>query len=234
MTRHLVLMSALSLCLAGCGGGGQTFVPAATAERLDDTPTAAVARTDGVAIVADGTRWEYFPADLEQVLTPMYVELRNETGHEIAVRLRDFRIVTDRGEVYQAMPVHAVPDEGPLRTNADLGGPLEPYQRFTFAPHYGPVYGPGVDYYDGAWSEGWGVGPYHAPGSWRPDLPTEPMIRHALPEGVLEPGGEVAGFLYFEKVDDDARRITLNAQLHTPEPTAARVATIDVPFEAQG
>ena len=32
-------------------------------------------------------------------------------------------------------------------------------------------------------------------------LPTGAMVQKALPEGVLEPGGRVTGFLYFEDID---------------------------------
>lgn len=156
------LVAALAVPTAGCVGGGQTFVSAPSADRLQTNPSAAVARDDGVRLVLDDAGWRYF------------------------------------------------------------------------APYYGPVYGPGVRYADRAWADGWGANPYHAPGRWRPDLPTERMIRRALPEGVLEPGGAVAGFLYFDEVDDETRRITFEADLVAPVPDAPSVASFDVRFRARG
>jgi hypothetical protein len=97
------------------------------------------------------------------------------------------------------------------------------------APRYGGGYRRGVRSYGGfgGWGGGWrgyhvygGLrgyygpgalywgGPYwYAPGSWvfywgpryYPMGPSADVLQYALPEGVLEPGGHVNGFLYFQK-----------------------------------
>ena len=45
------------------------------------------------------------------------------------------------------------------------------------------------------------------------DLPTPEMLQHALPEGVVDPGGSVTGFIYFEDVSDDVPRVEFRGQL---------------------
>lgn len=39
----------------------------------------------------------------------------------------------------------------------------------------------------------------------RVDLPSVDMLQKALPEGVLDPGGRITGFVYFEELRDGAR-----------------------------
>jgi hypothetical protein len=36
-------------------------------------------------------------------------------------------------------------------------------------------------------------------GAWPPNLPNDEVLRRALPEGVLQPGGQVSGFLFFKE-----------------------------------
>jgi hypothetical protein len=59
------------------------------------------------------------------------------------------------------------------------------------------------------------------------------MLQHALPEGVLENGGSVSGFLYFQKVDVRESQATFQAGLQeaTPAwPPTRKVAAIAIPF----
>jgi hypothetical protein len=60
------------------------------------------------------------------------------------------------------------------------------------------------------------------------NLPTGDMIQKALPEGVVEPGGRVSGFLYFEDPDDDVGRVTLTHELTTPMGT--KFGQIQIPL----
>jgi hypothetical protein len=67
--------------------------------------------------------------------------------------------------------------------------------RFFIAPYWSPFY-PGYGVWPGAfayspWYYGYGYG------YWSESLPTRDMLDRALPEGVLQPEGRIAGFLYF-------------------------------------
>ena len=39
------------------------------------------------------------------------------------------------------------------------------------------------------------------------------MRERAIPEGVIQPGGQVSGFLYFRRIPQDIERVTLRAEL---------------------
>jgi hypothetical protein len=55
------------------------------------------------------------------------------------------------------------------------------------------------------------------------------MLEMAIPEGVLEPQGRVAGFLYFQRMNDDLKQITLKADLLNAR-TGATFGTLSIPF----
>jgi hypothetical protein len=59
------------------------------------------------------------------------------------------------------------------------------------------------------------------------------MRRRVLPEGVLEPGGRVSGFLYFEKLDGDPQGVRLVTELVNAR-NGRRFATSRIPFRVEG
>jgi hypothetical protein len=65
---------------------------------------------------------------------------------------------------------------------------------------YGPYY-PGLPVWGGPWDYNpWFYDQFY--GTWEPSLPSRDMLEQALPEGVIEPGGSAAGFLYFHRLKD--------------------------------
>jgi hypothetical protein len=88
---------------------------------------------------------------------------------------------------------------------------------YSYGPYAGgPWYGPYAPYY---WSY-----PYEVP------LPTEDMLTRALPEGVLEPGGTLDGFLYFQGVIRRENAVSLQVQLVDAK-TNENIGTLDIPFQ---
>lgn len=90
------------------------------------------------------------------------------------------------------------------------------YHRYVVAPFYHPYYNP---YFAsvGPWTyRRWDPLYYHRyyP-RWSVDLPTQDMIELAIPEGVIQPQGQVSGFLYFPELDaaEQGDHITLTANL---------------------
>jgi hypothetical protein len=63
---------------------------------------------------------------------------------------------------------------------------------------------------------------------WPTQLPSEEMLQRALPEGVLEEGGSVAGYLYFQHIGRESS-VKLEVQL-TNATSSARVGELSVPF----
>ena len=56
------------------------------------------------------------------------------------------------------------------------------------------------------------------------------MIRNAIPEGVLNPGGEVDGYLYFQRVPSMTPSLEFNATLVDAK-THQQFGHIRIPFE---
>lgn len=88
------------------------------------------------------------------------------------------------------------------------------WRGYRVLPGYRPWFGPGFGFYwsdplfwppgYNAWVLGWGSFGY-------PRYPTVPqdVVRLALPEGVLQPGGHVAGYLYFQHAKPGVRNLML-------------------------
>ena len=209
--------------LVGCVAP-QRFLPASDVERSAGDPSAGVASRGGVTLVADAEPWKGDPATLSQVMTPIHVRLLNHSDRDLAVRYQTFVLHSDTGRELRPMP--------PIRGGASkdaraLRAPKPDAHGFHFAPYYRDALGEQVRY----WTGGFAFDPYFYEGhaAWRPRLPTDAMVRRALPEGVLEPGGWVSGFLYFARVDPEARRLTLHVDLDLPQ-GEERIATIEIAF----
>jgi hypothetical protein len=81
------------------------------------------------------------------------------------------------------------------------------------------------------WTGGFAFDPYFYDRyeRWRPSFPTDVMVERAPPEGVLNAGGWVSGFLYFDRVDPEAERLTLHADVDLPRGDE-RITTIELAF----
>jgi hypothetical protein len=58
------------------------------------------------------------------------------------------------------------------------------------------------------------------------------MLRRALPEGTLEDGGALDGFLYFQDVGEREGRVTLEARLVDAR-TGEQFGTLSIPFQVE-
>jgi len=186
----------------------------------------AVESRSGVTVTADGSVWDSSPKNLATELTPVWVTLHNETGRSLRVQYDEFTLRGASGAVYIALAPYAAGTSGarPAFQVQDGGD----FDKFQVAAYLAPSY---------PWLPVW-TGPLpHGPSidsvAWRAGLPTDSMLERALPEGVLENGGSVSGFLYFQKVDARESRATFQAGLQEPTPAwqpIRQVAAIDIPF----
>jgi len=58
------------------------------------------------------------------------------------------------------------------------------------------------------------------------------MLKQALPEGTLAPGGSISGFLYFQGITERERQVTLQARLVDAE-TGEKFGELGIPFEVR-
>jgi hypothetical protein len=231
MNRTIALLTAI-VALAGCAT--TSLRPAPEAATLPGTLDVATDRVDGVTITVDANAWPG-PSSVEEAVQPVLVTVDNDGSSAIRVRYSDFALVGPGGHRHAALPPFRV--EGavasPVLVGAyiAIGAPRFRHRRFYVAPYFGPLY-PGIPVYRRPY---YFYDPFYY-GFYFQYFPTRPhaeMLSHALPEGVIEPGGSVSGFLYFERVDPHVPRVTFRANLVSVGDSAhggAMFGEISIPF----
>lgn len=228
---QLLALTAVLAALAGCAP--MKLRPAPEAQRVPRAPFAAVAESADVHMVVEPESWRGHPDGLDRKLTPIKVTIENRGSRPLRICYEDFIIETGQGTRHTPLP--PVDIRGQVTELADH--PVY-VPRYTVVPRFGhrgfyvvPWYGP---YYPGLrpWRTPW---PYsrtyydtYYP-RWTVKLPTADMIERAIPEGVIEPGGSVTGFLYFPALEKDLERIAFKAHFSTPSEREP-VADLTVPF----
>lgn len=155
----------------------------------------------GVKVTAAADMWQGWPRDLTRVV-PRLVTIENTGSSPIRVRYREFRLVPPEGMTRMALPPFQIQGTETVGTTGVVPGPY-PYaiDRFWIAPHLAPYY-PYLSPFAGPFAyDPWFYSTYY-PAFREVPLPTAQMVGKALPEGVLEAGGRIQGFLYFEDGDD--------------------------------
>jgi hypothetical protein len=153
----------------------------------------------GLTVVLTSGVWEGKPATLPQEWTVLHVLVANLGTQPVLLAPGDFELRDERGFSYELL------DAGAVFELADPDAPVEKYGR-TYHRGYDP--GGPVEFE-----------PIDAPG----DVPA-----HALPWGVLEPGTQMRGFLYFEPVEASANSSVLT--WHALRPDHARVVDLRFPL----
>jgi hypothetical protein len=217
----LVALGLGATVLAGCARD-RALVPAPTALVVAGEPRRAVERQGGVQVTVHGEAWQGEPRNLETVLTPMHVTIQNASGRPVRVRYQAFVLRGTSGQRYEALsPLH-IDKPGPVQSQIV---PIYTHDRFWVAPHLSPFY-PNLQRWYGAFP----YDPvYYARVRWRAELPTRDMLRRALPEGVVEHGGQVSGFLYFPRVVAREQQVLFTAELAEGR-DGVQVAAVRIPF----
>lgn len=232
-----VSAAALALVLAACE---TSYEPAPTANALPEVgPTAATASTAPEGLSNAGVRVTTMSVgewpgvyEIDEVVTPLKVRIENNGSSPLAVRHDRFQLRTDTGQRYRALPLWKIEGEGTAEITvsdpAPIGAPGFSHRGFGVAPYFGSLY-PGIGTYSGpGYYSGAGYGLYDSY-FVNTQLPTPAMRERALPEGVIDPGGYVEGFLFFEKVSDDARQVTFTYDLANPS-TGQSFGALAIPY----
>lgn len=226
----LNLTLAALLPLGAACGAGVDLKPATGAETVGMWD-AAVDRVANVRVVANPDAWAENPRVAAEV-TPIKVSIENNGNQPVVVRYNDFALVSPTGDRYAALPPFAIQGtiEKPVPVRySPIYRPGFVHDRFEVAPFYAGVY-PGVPAYADPFY--WDLGYYNAYETYwkRVDLPTPEMLNKALPEGVIQPGGSISGFLYFEKVDPNEPMVKFRADLVNARTNQA-FGQVSIPFE---
>jgi hypothetical protein len=220
------VLVALVISLSACAATEPELLPASGHTSAIGRSSLAVESRSGVTVTADGSVWDSSPKSLATELTPVWVTLHNETGRSLRVQFDEFTLRGASGAIYIALAPYVLPASrsSPVFQVQDGGA----FDRFHVAAYLAPFY-PWLPVWNGPLPSG----PSMYSVAWRAGLPTDSMLERALPEGVLENGGSVSGFLYFQKVDVRESQATFQAGLQEPTPAwqpTRKVAAIAIPF----
>ncbi|MFZ0454430.1 MAG: hypothetical protein WCE54_17095 [Ignavibacteriaceae bacterium] len=192
-------------------------------------------KIDGINIITKVNYWNGNP-QVTQYVTPVFVTITNNSNKELKISYQQFALVSPSGKRFSALPPFGV--SGAV-SKPVLIQPYNPilspgffYRGFLLAPFYSSIY-PEIPicsgqfffddplYYDNYYNY-WGQIQY--------SLPTAKMVNEALPEGIIQKGGEISGYLYFEKVDDvKSKKVDFKADLINSE-TGKNFAVISIPY----
>lgn len=186
----------------------------------------ATATVAGVQVTARTKAWHWDPTDLDTKVTPMLIELQNNSARSVVVRYNHISLADDAGNRFNVMPPYDI--DGTLSEAYTIRSPYYGFNRFAVAPYLSRWY-PRFDRYDGAFA--------YDPGYYRPyvtryaqvALPTADMVQRALPEGVISTGGHAEGFVYFEAFRRGAKTLTLSVDI-VDAVSGTTLGTAQIPF----
>lgn len=234
MQQILVAGVALATFIAcsSSGVGRSTEVELVPALRADQVGSAGVNAIDTVAGIRVEVRpdaWQWSP-NLSGKSTPMFVDIQNSGKVPVALRYNRLRLTGASGQRYSAMPVFVL--SGSPADSVIVRTPAYPVSGFTVAPHL-RMYYVGAAHYDGPFTHDSVYYTRYLPALNRFALPAAEMVRRALPEGVLEPGGRVGGIVFFEPFSHEVMpSITFTLELVNPDNNQS-IGTAVIPFVAR-
>jgi hypothetical protein len=218
------LVLAAILTLAGMVGCAQRadLIPAPDARTLEGTAAIARAEVAGVRVVATPDA-NQDPAQGYPYFQTIHLEIENESGVPMRLRYADISLVDETGGAMSALPTYLLQDV----QVSPISHPTFYANQFRVAPHY-------VHHYPtfAAWPSRFifDDGFYrHQYSLWDPYAPTQGMREQAIPEGVIDDGGNISGFVYFKKLDPEMDRVTLTMNLVNAN-TEDLFGSIRIPF----
>jgi hypothetical protein len=210
----------LALAVPGCAGSNKPLQPAPNARAAPGMENAAMAYASGLKVTAQVDKWPEGGGKSNRV-TPVHLVLENQGTTPVRIQYRDFSLVGANGQELAAIPPFEIRQGVVAPIAMHRGDAIEPAwsaSGFEVARAYVPVYEQEQDmsttqdpvdydisYYNSYYSD-WGAEEDSE------NAPSEDMLEHALPEGTLNTGGRLDGYLYFQKIGDNPERVTLRAQ----------------------
>src|SRR3569623_2278436 len=217
----LALLVAGLAAVIGCGHG--RLVPSDAAKLVYGTNAAACVVADGLRCTAESTAGEGRPGELPPSVMPIKVRIRIDSDKPVRVRYEDFALRGANGRRYRSLPLVPLQHGG---TSAIR--PIYAASKFFVAPLLHDVY-PELP----AWSnplprdEALYDKEY---AKWGNSGPGRHVRREGLPEGMVDAGGSVTGFLYFEDPTRREGRATFEAELERGGDTEGQNTTLKLPF----
>ena len=217
----LALLVAGLAAVIGCGHG--RLVPSDAAKLVYGTNAAAFVVADGLRCTAESTAWEGRPGELPPSVMPIKVRIRNDSDKPVRVRYEDFALLGANGRRYRSLPLVPLQHGG---TSAIR--PIYAASKFFVAPLLHDVY-PDLPVWSNALPRDEALYDREY-AKWGPSGPDRHVRREGLPEGMVDAGGSVTGFLYFEDPTRQEGRATFEAELETGGEPEGQTTTLKIPF----
>lgn len=217
--------------LVGCASRSE-LVPGPGAEVAKGNTLGAISNVDNVHIQVDAEAWRGQKVILEKI-TPLKVIIENKSGKPLNIEYKDFALTDSKGKRYSALPPYGIKGtvEKPYLVHEypPIYSPDFDYDGFWVAPYYASIY-PDIPDWDEPFDfDPWYYNQYYT--DWTAvHLPTEQMLKRVLPAGVLDNGGHLTGFLYFQEVNPGEQDVTFTANLVDAK-TGEIFGTISIPFK---
>jgi hypothetical protein len=215
-SRHPVLVTAIatfviSVPLMSCRDAA-VVKPLPDYAQLGPVEKEVASDISPVRIVARPESWPGAKA-IEFKTTPVHVKIDNRGESALLIRYSDFKVrAAPTGNEFSALPVFPIEakDRGPVVPGTlpiltpvaypPIQDPQFEFRDFRVAPYLERLY-PTVPVHEGPFPYDQSYNLRHSSYWQGTNLPDLEMIRRALPEGVLQPGGWVTGWLYFQKFE---------------------------------
>lgn len=219
------------VALGGCSTA--ELKPTSKAQQVAGLENAARAHTQGVSVLVQDAEW-LGGVPVSKEVTPLRVAITNNSEQPLRIAYEKFSLVSPEGVISSALPLYEIDGtvHQPVAINqySAIADPGFLHTNFAVAPYLGDIY-PNVrssalpfhydEYYYSTQITQWdGV-----------ELPTPAMRVAALPEGVLDSGGRVEGWLYFKEIED-ADQVVFRADLANAE-TGSEIGEVRIPFDVE-
>lgn len=236
ITFGISLRSWFCVALAGAGCGASTqLVPAQTATRASEQPSAAEANVGGVRLLVEGDAWPGKSATLARGVSAILVVVENRGDRPVVIRRDDFALQGAGGERFATIAPSQVPAAGP-RDPIPLPAPVfsadEAGRSHLISPAPGPNPVNSLSRVETSFPDNPLVfrTAVITPQSFRRDIESR-----ALAEGTLVPGQKRAGFVYFAGGLAGERQLTFEARVQKPGAGGRPfdVAMADIPLRVK-
>ena len=217
----LRIIAGLIFCslLISCSSQIKLFPVTSSVKNLPDAASDSIA---GIHMLVETQSWSGDPQIKSKVI-PIRVTIQNKSGNLVRVRTSEFAFVSNNGERFAALP--------PYDIKGTIEQPFYPgftYDQFLIAPYYSAFY-PNISACPSDFAYDQSYYNTYYPAWARYQLPTKEMLRLALPDGVVDVGGYVSGFLYFQNIPSKEREVKLIAKLINAV-NGDLMGTLSIPF----
>lgn len=185
----------------------------------------------GVRVRASVDEWEG-NEDVFDHVTPVRLEIHNDSGAKLRISFRDFALQADDGTSYPALPLYRIGGsvtEPVILSDWDY---TPTYQEgFYVAPYAAPFYDGEILIYEGHFDFEPGYYDTYYRYWAELSLPTPYMVQQSLPEGSLSEGAQMQGWVYFQRVPEreELEPVVLTMALVNTD-TGERIGQIRLPF----